>query len=452
MSELNEKLLEIKRQKDAYIIPENIKKDITIYGVTGTLESGSGDVKLFDTVEHMQADPNPSEGDLAIVYRNEIQPLTVSTHFTKVTFPETVVLEEVIGEEDSVELNFRSVDESSWFDCWGTIDQHMFDMSCHGEQGEYRIGYTSEDGLTYTRTTLRNPDGDVSGDELDFGRELYYSYEEYWNDVIGKFMLISGNVFDGLFKYMNYLDKNKLQFIKLSDLQIESLGDYVNWNGNIDNTMVANAEKIKIIINKIYEDLDTDCNINLFLTANREVIAVGRYQMVSGHYNYTNSGILPVLSNDMSYIQDDYNSIWSSILDLDNLTYSELNYNGFTAGHYPVTDFIRYYNSNFSSKSYFCYMNGSDIVRNKNDNENVTDTYPYTYGYCFADTQLTVDNINQLLTGKTALGSNGTYTGDGSIWDLLPVEEIYSRYLGLDKTEDKQYYADSASILRIRTR
>ena len=66
MSELNEKLLEIKRQKDTYIIPENIKKDITVYGVTGTLEpgsSGSGDVKLFDTVEEMQQDPNPQEGD-----------------------------------------------------------------------------------------------------------------------------------------------------------------------------------------------------------------------------------------------------------------------------------------------------------------------------------------------------------------------------------------------------
>lgn len=30
MSELNEKLLEIKRQKDEYILPENLKKDVTV--------------------------------------------------------------------------------------------------------------------------------------------------------------------------------------------------------------------------------------------------------------------------------------------------------------------------------------------------------------------------------------------------------------------------------------
>ena len=34
MSELNDKLLEIKRQKDEYILPENLKKDVTAFGVT----------------------------------------------------------------------------------------------------------------------------------------------------------------------------------------------------------------------------------------------------------------------------------------------------------------------------------------------------------------------------------------------------------------------------------
>lgn len=46
MSELQEKLLEIKRQKDTYILPENIKKDITVYGVTGTYEGSGGTVSV----------------------------------------------------------------------------------------------------------------------------------------------------------------------------------------------------------------------------------------------------------------------------------------------------------------------------------------------------------------------------------------------------------------------
>ena len=68
MSDLGDKLLEIKRQKDTYILPENIKKDVTVYGVTGILEtgSGSGDVKVFETIEEMQQDTTAQKGDLAV--------------------------------------------------------------------------------------------------------------------------------------------------------------------------------------------------------------------------------------------------------------------------------------------------------------------------------------------------------------------------------------------------
>ena len=40
MKTLVDNLAEIKRQKETYIIPENIKKDVTVLGVTGTLEEG----------------------------------------------------------------------------------------------------------------------------------------------------------------------------------------------------------------------------------------------------------------------------------------------------------------------------------------------------------------------------------------------------------------------------
>ena len=43
MPTLNDKLDEIKRQKDLYILPQNLKKDVTVFGVTGTLEAGSGE-------------------------------------------------------------------------------------------------------------------------------------------------------------------------------------------------------------------------------------------------------------------------------------------------------------------------------------------------------------------------------------------------------------------------
>ena len=56
MSTLQDNLNEIKRQKDLYLLPENIRKDLTILGITGTFEGGSSEgIKLFDTVEDMNS-------------------------------------------------------------------------------------------------------------------------------------------------------------------------------------------------------------------------------------------------------------------------------------------------------------------------------------------------------------------------------------------------------------
>lgn len=40
MGTLKENLTEIKRQKDTYLLPENLKQDVTVLGITGTLEAG----------------------------------------------------------------------------------------------------------------------------------------------------------------------------------------------------------------------------------------------------------------------------------------------------------------------------------------------------------------------------------------------------------------------------
>ena len=99
MSELQTKLEEIKRQKDEYIIPENLKKNVTVYGITGTYEgSGGGDVKLFETVGEMQEDPEAIEDDLAIVRRQEMQPINENTEFSLCLFPSQVILDNTISD------------------------------------------------------------------------------------------------------------------------------------------------------------------------------------------------------------------------------------------------------------------------------------------------------------------------------------------------------------------
>lgn len=70
MSQLQDNLNEILRQKNLYLLPENIKKDLTILGVTGTFEGGgsSEGIKLFSTIAEMNSSTGNVDGDLAIVY------------------------------------------------------------------------------------------------------------------------------------------------------------------------------------------------------------------------------------------------------------------------------------------------------------------------------------------------------------------------------------------------
>ena len=194
MKELQTVLNNILTDKNTNLKPENLKKDVTCLGVTGTLDAsaGSGGVKQFSTVEEMNSSTGNTEGDLAIIYRNEIQSATADSKFQVATFPDTVVLNSAIT--DYAEFRYIAVDSSVTFGCMGSLDSSMFTMNYYTETRDVTIQYTSYDGITYTRD-------DTTGNPVDFGTEIYYDTSEMWNDAIGKFIQIGGSTFEGLYKY-----------------------------------------------------------------------------------------------------------------------------------------------------------------------------------------------------------------------------------------------------------
>lgn len=183
-------------------------------------------VKRFYTVEQMQEDPNSQEGDLSVVYREEIQPVTEESKFDSCIFPNEVVLDEAFT--DNIYGSFRAVDSSSsYFNGNVEISPSRFIFDGYGDQ-MIRIQYTSSNGITYTRT-----DG---GEELqEFGTVIKWedSYEDF-NNVIGNFMKIGGNYFEGLYQYGNYLDSNyNNSFINVNSINKD------------DNYFIADIGKIK---------------------------------------------------------------------------------------------------------------------------------------------------------------------------------------------------------------
>ena len=168
---------------------EDIKTQIqNLPEAGGTVEG----IKQFSTIEEMQSDTTSKEGDLAVVYRSEIQNATVNSKFRVATFPETVVLDTAMT--DYVDVSYGAVDTSVTFSCWGNLDSSRFSMDCSIGSGYMTIYYTSSDGITYTRT-------DTNGNPVDFGTEIYYTSPSSWNDAIGKFIQVSGGTFEGLYEY-----------------------------------------------------------------------------------------------------------------------------------------------------------------------------------------------------------------------------------------------------------
>lgn len=231
---LDEYLKNIKKDKETNLLPENLKAGITCLGVEGTLEAGGTTevpVKLFATEEEMNADTTAKEDDLALVYGSSIANATVDSQFQIAMFPEIVVLDEAVT--DYIDIRYRAVDNSKMFDCMGQLDSSRFMMDCYTENGSVRVQYTSEDGITYTRT-------DATGNPVDFGTPIYYAYPEMWNDVIGKFIQIGSYNFGGVFKYhMNVQVPNET--VAMSDVSVV--------NGVLsNNTTVINTEYLNSVI------------------------------------------------------------------------------------------------------------------------------------------------------------------------------------------------------------
>lgn len=211
MSSLVEKSQTILDEKTLKIIPENIKKDITIFGVTGTYNGPDTGIKLFETLEEMNSDTNAKEGDLAVVYRNEITNMTSDSVISSITFPEQVVLVEAFT--DSVYCRLRAENSSVMFDGNIILNENSFRFDGFTDKGMIRVEYSSADGITYNRTRFENNNGDLTN-PVDLGTNVIVENADEWSDIIGQFILVGGNIFEGLYNYkIGILDNNYVNFI-----------------------------------------------------------------------------------------------------------------------------------------------------------------------------------------------------------------------------------------------
>ena len=421
--------------------------------------SGSGDIKLFETEQAMQADPNPSEGDLAVVYREELTGVTEESEFDSCTFPNTVVLDEAFS--GSVQGRFRAVDSSSsYFDGIINMSSSYFGFIDRSVGGRINVRYTSSDGITYTRT-----DG---GEELqEFGVTIKYEPTRPWNDVIGNFMKIGEKYFDGLYEYKtNNIDLYKTHFLLTSGLVITSSSTIEVTNNCWDSTWYDTEDLIELG-NALGTVLSKTGTPKFFLRNNKLCFLTTTrtsFPSASSLCIDSNNDIIGIASDDLSYESTVY---LYEVTNIQSHTYT-------LAGTYTGSrdnrsrTYVRISNIQSASISVGIrnatnepyvelnktvrIWNGTDLFNTKTIN--VTDAYRRYDAYFLASTQL--DATPDYVYEKTFYGKNGVEVGtltqavSNSFADINAevYSEIQKRYENMepriltdqDKTIDKSIY------------
>ena len=238
------------------------------------ISSGSGNVKLFDTIANMQNSQGNQDGDLAVVYREELTAVNGNSEFDSCTFPNTVTLDEVFS--DSIYGSFRSTG-GGWFDGMVDMSSSSFRFDGYGEGDEIRVEYTSNDGITYTRT-----DGGEELQELGTTIKWDDGYGDF-NSVIGNFMKIGGNYFEGLFQYA-------LQNRDLSNFWILNLNDVIITDSSDPQYSFTN--KFEYSSQDLYDIIDGFAKMSSYYTKQE------RNNMSIGTYRGVDSNLYSIVPND----------------------------------------------------------------------------------------------------------------------------------------------------------
>lgn len=201
------------------LTPEKIVKGNTILGIEGTTEAGVGDVpvKLFKTVEALNADETIKENDLAIVYDGKFEDLENGGTAMYAYFPKTVVLETPITE--SISINFSSGNGNI-----DTTSMYLYDYNNH-----FNISYSSEDGITYTggSSSVIN----IKGYTFSCSRE----------DIIPAFIKTSTLNFEGIYKATTHKSNYVYNIANYSSLDSSNKFTYIYTGEYADKLVLRDA-------------------------------------------------------------------------------------------------------------------------------------------------------------------------------------------------------------------
>lgn len=404
MSELSEKLTQILTEKEEKIIPENIKKDVQIFDVIGEYEGegGSGEVKLFETIGDMELDEDKQEGDLALVYGEELQNLKEDSIFSSALFPSEVELPEMISDTRYTSLiSNDSVEYSASIELGSNV--FVLILYINGMEN-MRVEYTSEDGILYVRS-------DGGEETINFGANVHINLDEYpdYDENIGYFIQIYDKYFNGVYQCGEGLAQTKIQFYTMSfdgnksilynnsDVDDRVIIDSLFKKALRENTNLTSALQALIVKTSsntysIYIDIINSGGLIRSSMLYYDTKTSGLY-IVKGQYgDYKNSYRIDINTSSNSYT---FNDITASDMyhKFATITSSKV---GVLIDDYPVPTRI----NKKTGTSVYSVISGNDLI-----------VKSHGIGLVYNNLHSQLDAVSDYVYKKTFYGKNGVETG-----------------------------------------
>ena len=440
MATLYDKAVKIKTEKDEKIIPSNIRKDVTIYGVTGTLDSGSSsssNIKLFSSREEMLRDSSVEDNTFGVVYEIIEHEVKENDETDNIMFVNSFILDEALS--------------NLYFSIWsGNISIDIYksgssiSVNLWTSSGSTEFNYTTEDNLTYTSS-----DTSITGKYIDLGKKVKFeSIYEAWNPAISKMLMCKNPSLEGVYKYEDKIDDEYCYVITSFDSYMlsntDTTGSYIRSTNeqrylpyitsNLKRLFKDNSSKFSAVItkensnyyvylssvNEFYHSNDKKLYIRIFTDREDEYKLILKYKIDP-------TGVVP------EYVATlDGDDIGQKFGDLDYV-YIEIPYN----------EIVGYFNGDGSIGGNIDLINTENgrtmYWQSASDHDNFYFQRQSIKTWHRVESSINLCDPSQLFSGVTALGKYGILTGDDTLYNYLDPDKILNTYYSLSKNDRGSY-------------
>lgn len=437
--------------------------------IGGEGDESVGSVKLFDTINDMNADTTIQEGDMAVVYGAQFEKLTSDKAFSSLTVLPTVVLNEAVTDYTMI---YGASNGENYVNIDAMLEATRMSLRVNTSEVSSVINYTSTDGITYT----------VEGSPeltIELGEVVQIEWYD-WYDIFGEFIQVGGYNFGGFFQAEPTTFSNLLSFIPFSNIN-RTNPNYSVKEPVYDESTMIDVDKLYAAVktgfdwtltnrsyrcygyaywsvdNKLKVVVQNGCNngVDIYPYDDGSTITVGAYAYDLADY-MRKYWVLDIEISDVGeYTVSGYNGYLTNYVALPSTTNYYYTYPYVQAATVPVA-FLYGYGEGVSkyplqsqyalnSSLLIAYMEGT-AYKSYVIEGYTAGAYKVETIYNVAPTQFNATAL-QLLPNARAYSSNGSIEGTEETYNYLDANLVMKYVLGVTDTETelKKYKVSSLS-------